>query len=200
MNRFQDKKSATHWVVREGGAGGEFEYSTFAIGLKYLVETPRTAEKAVVNTLTAYAKIHTKVGEKEEWDQSKRIMVRRPVYDEGRELRRRKIDLKIERLTGIRDPGGVLEVEIVDPTAKTYPVKENSQGLNVRGLKFWLPTGKDKFGNDAQHTGTKVFYFLDDILLGNLLEKDTQGTYTFALRITAGNGVAAAQSFTLTVK
>lgn len=159
LNRFQDKKSAMYWVVREGGTDGEFEYSTFAVGLKYLVETPRTAEKAIVNTLTAYAKIHTKVGEKEEWDQSKRIMVRRPVYDEGQELCRCKIDLKLDRLTGIRDPDGVLEVEIVDPTAKTYPVKENSQGLNIRGLKFLLPTGKDKFGNEAQHTGTKVFYF-----------------------------------------
>lgn len=42
------ESDATFWVVREGGADGEFEYSTFAVGLKYLVEFPRTAEKAVV--------------------------------------------------------------------------------------------------------------------------------------------------------
>lgn len=158
LNQYKDKKDATFWVVREGGADGEFEYSTFAVGLKYLTETFRSPEKDVVNTVTAYAKIHVKTGEKDEWDPNRKAWVKRILYDEGQEVCRTKIDIKLDRITGVKDPGGLFQVAIVN-NAQHYTIKENSQNLNLQGIRFILPTGKNKYGHDSDYMGTRIIYF-----------------------------------------
>lgn len=182
------------WVAKPDGSAGDFQYATFAVGMKHLVDYPRTAEKDVVNTVTVYAKAHVKTGEEETWSPTRKAWVKTPVYDRGEELCRGKLEIRLEKKTGIDD--GVIEVPLADPQIRSVTVNESEEGLSWTGFSFVLPIGKDRWGNDATWMGMRVVHCegvsaaeLREDLKNWLSEKSSKRRY-YLLQVRESAGVS----------
>lgn len=167
LNQFKDQKGVSYWVVRSDDKAPDVVTHNYygeragGIGLVDLCESPRSTEKDVVHEVTASVKLHVKTGEKEEYRQAQKTWVKLPVYDEGQELWKATLSIQLKKLTGVRDKGGVVEVGIADPAIKTHDVDDKYDALQFKGVSFWLETGKNKHGNEAQWTSMRVLYVSD---------------------------------------
>lgn len=168
QNQLKDQKLVSYWAVRSDGKEPDVVTHNYygepagGISLADLCETPRSTEKDVVHEVTASVKLHVKTGEKEEYRQAQKTWVKLPIYDEGQELWKATLAIQLKKLTGVRDPGGVIEVGIVDPKTKTYETNERFDGLQVKGVRFALDTGKNQYDHEASWTGMRVLYVTDE--------------------------------------
>ncbi|GEM_PF-5703463 len=164
LSRFKDESEIRYRVLTSGAQKADLVthnyYGEPAGGWTAtdLSESFRSTEKDVTYEVTASVKLHKRTGFKEEYRETQKKWVSIPVYDEGRELWITKLAVSVKKLTGKRDKTGVFEVGIVDSKIQCFEMEEVCDDLTVRGFRFNLPTGKNRFDNEASWMGMRVFY------------------------------------------